>query len=236
MEFTLGNECHIHVIEDDKDIAHLIQYNLSREGFNVNISHSGEEGLKFIKAKTPKLIILDWMLPGMDGLEVCKAIKCNSILSELSIIMLSAKGEESNIVAGLEEGADDYITKPFSPAVLIAKVKSTLRRINNLVLDEDKDVINAGELTLHSGKRQVSVSGNSVLLTNSEFEILKLLANKPGWVFSRARIVDSLHGVNYAVTDRTVDFQMVGLRKKLGFYGHLIETVRGIGYKLKDCL
>ena len=223
----------VHVIEDEEDIGKLIKYNLSLEGFEVGHFISGEEGLKAVNREFPDLVLLDLMLPGIDGLEICRILKSDKKTSSIPIIMVSAKGEEEDIVKGLEIGADDYITKPFSPKVLIARVKTAFRRQGEQAKGGN-DIIRAHDLTIHPGKHEVLLFGNRVELTPSEFQILFSLSRKPGWVFTRSQIVDAIRGDNYAVTDRTIDFQMVGLRKKLGAAGEYIETVRGIGYRFKE--
>ncbi len=183
----------------------------------------------------PDLIVLDLMLPDMDGLEVTKIMKGDSNTQNIPIIMLTAKGEESDIVIGLELGADDYVTKPFSPRVLVARVKALLRRRKSFVV-EDFSSLKVGNILIHPGRREVTVDGKKVDLTFTEFSILNFLARRPGWVFTRFQIVDAVRGEDYPVTDRSVDVQIVGLRKKLGQAGNLIETVRGVGYRFKGDL
>ena len=224
---------HIHVVEDEEDIARLIRYNLSLQGFQVSCSASGEEGLVIIEQEKVDLVLLDLMLPGIDGLEVCRQIKNDPKVASLPVIMVTAKGEEADIVRGLELGAEDYITKPFSPNVLVARVKTALRRLDEISTDSD-DLIVIRDLTVHPGKHEVLVSGTRVDLTASEFAILLCLSRKPGWVYTRAQIVESIRGHGYAVTDRTIDFQMVGLRKKLGAVANYIETIRGVGYRFRE--
>ena len=223
----------VHVIEDEEDIAKLIIYNLSLEGYRVAHSATGEDGLKAVSSESPDLVLLDLMLPGMDGLQICRQLKANENTEKIPIIMVTAKGEEEDIVKGLECGAEDYITKPFSPKVLIARVKAALRRVQQKPKSKD-DVIEIRELTIHPGKHAVMLSGKNVDLTPSEFKILHLLSSRPGWVFTRSQIVDVIRGDDYAVTDRTIDFQMVGLRKKLASMGEDIETVRGVGYRFRE--
>ena len=221
------------VIEDDEDIRELIKYNLAREGYRVLLEASGESGLKAAKSSNPALIILDLMLPGMDGLEACRILKSGQATGTIPIIMVTAKGEEADIVTGLEIGADDYMTKPFSPKVLVARVRAALRRKQQKVMAED-EVITAGPLLIHPGRHEVTVDGKLIQLTFTEFRLLHFLASRPGWVFTRYQIVDAIRGDDYVVTDRTVDVQVVGLRRKLGKYGRHIETVRGVGYRFKD--
>jgi len=173
------------------------------------------------------------MLPGIDGLDVCRLLQSDKETSAIPIVMLTARGEEEDVVKGLELGADDYITKPFSPRVLIARIKSVLRRKQKPV-QNDEDTVRFNEISIDPGKRKVSVSGQTVELTYSEFEILNFLIRHPGWVFTRNEIVDNIRGDNYPVTDRSVDVQIVGLRKKLGAASKYIETVRGVGYRMKE--
>ena len=221
------------VVDDEEDILKLVEYNLMQEGFQAKTSTSGEEALKLAREEHPDLIVLDLMLPGIDGLDICKLLKSDLDTSKIPILMITAKGEESDIVKGLESGADDYITKPFSPKVLVARVKSVLRRYAQPEISED-EVIKYNEITIHPSKRQVTVSGKLIDLTYTEFEILHFLIRRPGWVFTRNEIVDKVRGNNYHVTDRSVDVQIVGLRKKLGDAGKYIETVRGVGYRLTE--
>ncbi len=228
----MANE-RILVIEDEEDIFELVRYNLEREGFSVSGVVSGEEGLKKAQSDTPDLLVLDLMLPGVDGLEVCKILKREQATSQTPIIMMSAKGEESDIVTGLELGADDYITKPFSPKILVARVKAALRRKTQQPTD-DTSVVKIHDLQINPGRFEVLLNGKAVDLTATEFRVLHYLARHPGWVFTRYQIVDAVKGEDYAVTDRAVDVQIVGLRKKLGEYGNYIETVRGVGYRFKE--
>ena len=228
----MGKE-HILIVEDDEDILELIKYNLTKDGYKISFEMSGEGALSFLSSKTPDLILLDIMLPEIDGLEICRTIKADSNLKAIPIIMLTAKGEESDIVSGLEMGADDYITKPFSPKVLIARIKTVLRRKSKADVDENS-LIRINDLKIDPGKHEVLLCGQPVEMTYSEFKILHFLAKRPGWVFTRYQIVDAVRGEEYPVTERAVDVQIVGLRKKLMAYGYLVETVRGVGYRFKD--
>jgi two-component system, OmpR family, alkaline phosphatase synthesis response regulator PhoP len=221
------------VIEDEHDIQELVKYNLVKEGYPVSLADTGEQGIKLARAESPGLILLDLMLPGMDGLEVCKALKGDSKTSHIPIVMLTAKGEEADIVAGLELGADDYITKPFSPRVLIARIRALLRREAKESVDDDAPIKVHG-LDINPGRHEVVVNGSVVDLTYTQFRILLLLARRPGWVFTRDQIVNWSRGEDTIVTDRAVDVQIVGLRKKLGDWGRHIETVRGVGYRLQE--
>ncbi len=221
------------VVEDEEDIQELIRYNLSKEGFQVDLVSSGEEALTMASASMPKLIVLDLMLPGVGGLEVCKLLKNNPKTMHVPVIMLTAKSEESDIVIGLELGADDYITKPFSPKVLIARIRACLRRKMAEVPPENV-AVRTGNLIIDPTKHSVSVKGKAVDLTATEFGVLHFLARKPGWVFTRQQIVDAVKGEDYAVTDRSVDVQLVGVRRKLGPCGDYIETIRGVGYRFRE--
>jgi two-component system phosphate regulon response regulator PhoB len=221
------------VVEDDEDIQELVRFNLSREGHSVTCASSGEAGLAAVRKEAPDLIVLDLMLPGMDGLELCRILRADASTADIPIVIMSAKGEESDVVTGLELGADDYLTKPFSPRILLARVKAVLRRKQGGEA-EDHAVITIDKLTIDPGRHEVLVEGEPVHLTATEFRILHFLARRPGWVFTRYQIVDGVHGADYPVTDRSIDFQMVGLRKKLGPCAKYIETVRGVGYRFKD--
>jgi two-component system, OmpR family, alkaline phosphatase synthesis response regulator PhoP len=224
---------HVLVVEDDEDIQQLVEYNLLKEGFKVSVADSGEEGLRLARSEHPDLLLLDLMLPGMDGLEVCRTLKRDPGTSGLAVIMLTAKGEEADIVTGLELGADDYVTKPFSPKVLLARVRAVLRRRGRPARDKSA-VIRIRDIAIDPGRHEVRVGDEPVELTFTEFRLLQLLAARPGWVFTRYQIVNAIRGEDYVVTDRSVDVQVVGLRKKLGHAGAYIETVRGVGYRFKD--
>lgn len=223
------------VIEDEEDILALVHFNLVRAGFRVECAMCGEEGFQKARDLQPDLIVLDLMLPGMDGLEVCRRLRKSPDTKSCPVIMLTAKGEESDIVQGLEVGADDYLPKPFSPQVLLARVRAILRRnARSEAPHEQEEPIQVFDLFIHPGRNRVTAAGEPVDLTHTEFRLLLLLASRPGWVFSRSQIVDAIHGDGYAVTDRAVDVQIVGLRKKLGDCGQYIETVRGVGYRFKE--
>jgi two-component system alkaline phosphatase synthesis response regulator PhoP len=221
------------VVDDEENIRELVRYNLAREGYQVTTVGSGEEALKQAGSKPPDLIVLDLMLPGMDGFDVCRQLKNDRRTAHIAIVMLTVKGEESDIVVGLELGADDYITKPFSPKVLLARVKAVLRRRDKGPSDET-GVMTIDDLTIHPGRHEVLVQGEAVKLTSTEFRILHLMARKPGWVFTRFQIVDAARGENIAVTPRSVDFHITSLRRKLGPCSDYIETVWGVGYRFKE--
>ena len=220
-------------VDDEEDILELLRFNLTKEGFAVVCAGSGEEALKLTRLEKPELILLDLLLPGMDGLEVARRLKKDASTKEIPIIMVTAKGEEADIVTGLEVGAEDYITKPFSRKVVIARVRAVLRRKTAAPAD-DQEVVTVHDLAIHPGRREVLVKGKPVSLTFTEFGILNFLARRPGWVFTRSQIVDAVKGDEYFVTDRAVDVQIVGLRKKLGSAAKVIETVRGVGYRFKE--
>jgi len=223
------------IIEDDIDINELLMFNLQNAGYEVKSEFSGSKGLKTAETFMPDLILLDIMLPDIDGFEVCRKIKNNSATSDISIIMLTAKGEDSDVILGLELGADDYVSKPFSTGVLLARIRTVLKRNSKTTTMDSSKLIKAGGLVIDEDRRKVTtIDGEQLSLTVSEFDILKLLASKPGRVFSRSMIIDSVKGGDYPVTERSVDVQILALRRKLGKRSDLIETVRGIGYKFKD--
>lgn len=220
-------------VDDEEDILELLRFNLEREGYQVSGATSGEEALRIARTKPVDLMVLDLMLPGMDGLDVTRKIKNDPKIAHIPIIMLTAKGEEADIVTGLELGASDYITKPFSPRILIARIKSVLRATVSHPRDEQV-VLRIHGLEIDPGRRQVMLEKRPVNLTYTEFQVLYYLARRPGWVFTRSQIVDAVRGDDYPVTDRAVDVQITGLRKKLGNFGPCIETVRGVGYRFKE--
>ena len=229
--FIVLDSKNILVVEDDLDIRELISFNLQNQGHQVFEAKDGEAGIDKAREKLPDLILLDLMLPGIQGLDVCRIIKSDQETKETPIIMVTALGQEEDIVKGLETGADDYITKPFSIKVLIARVNAVLKRSIEVGEEKSKDILING-INIKTRSREVRVNENLINdLTFSEFQILYLLAGHPGWVFTRYQIIDKIRGDNYPVTDRSVDFQIVGLRKKLGDAGKLIKTVRGVGYR-----
>jgi two-component system phosphate regulon response regulator PhoB len=221
------------IVEDEKDIAELVAYNLKREGFRTRTAESGEKGLALAAANPPSLILLDLMLPGVDGREVCRRLKASEATRSIPVVMMTARGEDIDVVAGLELGADDYITKPFSPKVLVARVRSVLRRRAEPA-PELSDHLRIHDLDIDVARHQVRCGGAPVELSATEFGLLVFLARRPGWVFSRAQIISGVRGEDYPVTERAVDVQVLGLRRKLGACGEVIETVRGVGYRLKE--
>jgi two-component system phosphate regulon response regulator PhoB len=221
------------VVEDEAPIQELLRFNLERKNYRVHVAESGEAALAEVGAFMPDLILLDIMLPGADGLEVCRQIKASPKTKHIPIIMLTALSEEADIVAGLELGADDYVTKPFSPRVLLARVKAALRR-RVLEPSSDDGIVSIHGIEIDASRHKVVVDERKIVLTSTEFKVLQLMAGQPGRVFTRYQIVDAVHGEDYPVTDRSVDVQIVGLRKKLGDAGRFIETVRGIGYRFRE--
>ena len=224
------------LVEDEQDLLELLRYNLAREGFQVETAMTGEAGLKKAREMGKKLdlVLLDLMLPGIDGLEVCRTLKGRDQTNAVPIIMLTAKGEESDIVKGLECGADDYITKPFSPRVLMARIAAVLRRTEGEARRQPGSVIEVGVIQIDTERHEVLVKGEPAALTATEFKLLSLLASKAGRVFTRQQIIELIHEGYAAVTDRSVDVQVVSLRRKLGEAGRRIETVRGVGYRFRD--
>ena len=227
----MANES-ILIIEDEDDIAELVKYNLTREGYRVKVSQTGEKGLKEALSQLPDAIILDLMLPGINGLEICKSLRGNEKTRNIPILMMTAKSEEADIVSGLEVGADDYITKPFSPRILLARLRAVLRRQEEII--DDKIVIKIHNITVDPKRHQVTVGNKNIILTGTEFKLLYALASRPGWVFNRDQLVDNIRGTEVVITDRTIDVHIAGLRKKLGPAGKHIETIRGIGYRFKE--
>ena len=229
---------HILIVEDEADIQQLVSYNLLKNGFHVSCADSAEDALALLQREAVDCLLLDLMLPGMSGADLCRSIKKGELRLNANppVIMLTAKGEEEDIIAGFEYGADDYITKPFSPKVLIARVKAVLRRSQEGEGESEaarKTTIAIAGLEIDKGRHEVLLDGRQVHLTMTEFGILELLAGKPGWVFTRQQIIDTVRGYEFLVTPRAIDVQVFGLRKKLGEAGNLVETVRGLGYRFK---
>ncbi len=221
------------LVEDEEDIREMVHFNLFKERYQVLLASDGQTAVDVATKELPELIVLDVMLPKMDGFEVCERLKNDPQTKKIPIIMLTAKGEEEDVIKGLEVGADDYITKPFSPKVLLARIKAVLRRSKNTVKSQ-KNVFTLNDIRIDLSKRKTFIRDTELKLTYTEFQILHLLAQKSGWVFTRGQIVDSIRGENHAITDRSVDVQIVNLRKKMGDQGHLIETVRGVGYRFQE--
>jgi len=224
------------VVDDEREILELVEYNLKNEGYSVTCVTTGEDALRTARLKAPDLIVLDLMLPGVDGLEVCRRLKSDDATRPIPIVMLTAKGSEADIVAGLELGAADYVTKPFSPRVLLARLRAVLRRGDES--DDGDKSLRVGDLMVHQGRHQVTVGDAPVELTATEFRILLYLMRRPGWVFTRQQLVEAAQGDDAYlddryVTDRSIDVHMVSLRRKLGACGEYVETVRGVGYRMR---
>ncbi len=224
------NTAKILVVDDEEDIQELVRYNLVAEGYGVQCAGSGEEAIRRIRSEPVDLVVLDLMLPKMNGVEVARLLRSDVKTSRISIIMLTARSEEPDVISGLQL-ADDYVTKPFSPRILTARIQAVLRRKSD---PAETDGISRGDIRIDPNRRRVEVAGSAVELSFSEFQILVMLSRRPGWVFTRSQIVDAVRGDNYPVTERSVDVQIVGLRKKLGECGHYIETVRSVGYRFKE--
>ncbi|MBR9982632.1 MAG: response regulator transcription factor [Desulfatitalea sp.] len=221
------------VVDDEEDILELVRFHLAREGYAVLSAETGEQAWRMVREQRVDLALVDLMLPGIDGLELTRRLKNDPKTSGIPVVMLTAKGEEVDIVTGLELGADDYVTKPFSPRVLLARLRSVFRR-RSAPAPTGTEVVQISGLTIDVDRRRLTIDNEVIDLTFTEFQVLAFLAARPGWVFTRSQIVDAVRGDDYPVTDRSVDVQIVGLRKKLGASGHLIETVRGVGYRFKD--
>ncbi|MEA2030721.1 MAG: response regulator transcription factor [candidate division Zixibacteria bacterium] len=221
------------IVEDEKDIHELIVYNLKQEGYELISAFNGAEAFEKAISERPDLILLDIMLPIMNGLDVCRELKSNDKTAHIPIVMLTAKNEDVDIITGLELGADDYITKPFSPRVLIARIRTILRR-GELSRESDSKIIKLADLIIDEGRHEVLLNKNVISLTLTEFQILFILAKHPGWVFSRSQLIDELREGHHVITDRAIDVQITNLRKKLGKFGKYIETVRGVGYRIQE--
>ena len=220
---------HILIVDDEQDIRNLLKFNLDNENYKTILIEDGETAISEARKNNPDLIILDLMLPGIQGLDVCRILKNSDDTSNIPILMLTAKGEEVDIVKGLELGADDYVVKPFSVKVLLARVNNILKRKPK---PEKDSVLEFANLIIHPGKHEVNIEGGEkVDLTFSEFKILFVLASHPNWVYTRNQLIDEIRGEDYPVTDRSIDFQIVGLRKKLKKASKYVQTVRGIGYR-----
>jgi two-component system alkaline phosphatase synthesis response regulator PhoP len=224
----------IAVIEDEADILEVVQYNLRREGYLVVSSRNGEEGLDRIRKENPDLVLLDLMLPGLDGLEVCKRLQADPVTAAIPVIMVTAKGEESDVVLGLQLGADDYVTKPFSPKELLARVKAVLRRGPLREVRSSGDRVVRDGLVVDATKHLVTVDGEPITMTATEMRLLHFLATHPGRVFSRDQLLSRAIGDHAVVIDRNIDVHVGSIRRKLGRCRELIETIRGVGYRFRD--
>lgn len=228
----------IFIVEDEADIGDLIRFHIEREGFTAEVIHSGRIALEAIRRQAPRLVVLDLMLPDLDGLEVCRRLKWDEKTRNVPILIVSAKGEESDIVAGLELGADDYVTKPFSPKILMARLRNVIRRYEaeQSVPEGDRQILRLadGELQIDLDKYTVELKGTPVDFTRTEFAILRCLATRPGFVRTRDQIISSVHGDSAVLTSRTVDVHVTAIRRKLGHLGTMVKTVRGVGYRLDE--
>lgn len=222
------------VIEDEPDIREVVEFNLRREGFRVSGAETAEEGFEKIQSEFPDAVLLDLMLPGMSGLELCRKLKNDPDLRAIPVIMVTAKDDVDDVVAGLEAGADDYVSKPFSPRVLIARVKAVVRR-GAWEADEARgERIVAGEVVIDTAAHQVSVAGKAVEFTATEFRLLHYLATNPGRVFTRNHLLSRVMGESATLVDRNIDVHIGAIRRKLNKSRDLLETVRGVGYRFRD--
>jgi DNA-binding response OmpR family regulator len=224
------------VVDDEKDIVEMISFNLTRNGYDVLTAHDGHAALEIAARETPDLIVLDLMLPGIDGTEVARRLKADGRTAGIPIVMLTAKGEETDVVVGLTIGADDYVTKPFSMKILLARLNTILRRSDApaAAAEEEGEIIRAGPLTIDSSKHEATVDGEAVKLTLTEFRLLTALVTARGRVLSRDQLMDKAMGTDVFVTDRAIDVHITAIRKKLGEAAWLIHTVRGVGYRLQE--
>ena len=229
--YFMSNE-KILVVDDEQDIVKLIRYHLEKNGYKAFFAYNGDDALLLVKREKPELVILDLMLPGINGIEICKKIKADNELAAIAIVMLTAKGEEADITLGLKLGADDYITKPFSPKELMARIHAVLRRVNTA--STTKEYIEIDSLTIDKHKHEVAIQNEIIPLTLSEFKLLHKLAGNPGRVFTRDQLLDAVSGTEICVIDRTIDVHIASLRKKLKGFANRIITIRGIGYKFSE--
>ena len=219
------------IVDDETDILELMEYHLIKEGYSILTAETGEEALAKAQRFRPDLIVLDLMLPGIDGLEVCRALSGYDI----PILMATAKSDDTDIIIGLEMGADDYITKPFSPRVLTARIRAVLRRRKRADAPNSPPAhLQLHGITLDTKRYRCEIQGTPLDLSATEFTLLEFFMRNPGWVFSRGQIIEAVKGADYPVTERSVDVQILAVRKKLGSLGNCIETVRGIGYRMAE--
>jgi DNA-binding response OmpR family regulator len=246
------------VIEDEDAIRDVVAYNLERAGYRVAVAADGRAGLELVRATSPELVLLDLMLPELDGIEVCRALRADPTTSMIPVIMLTALGEEADVIDGLEVGADDYVTKPFSPRELVARVNAMLRRSERvgaaegqartaaaddepdrdreLVADPDRRRVQVGDVVVDPDRHEVLVAGTDVRLTRTELRLLHVLLRKPGRVYTREQLVERVMGDNAWITDRTIDVHVRAIRRKLGDHADAIETIRGVGYRGRDAV
>ncbi|MEY4535794.1 MAG: Alkaline phosphatase synthesis transcriptional regulatory protein PhoP [Planctomycetota bacterium] len=221
------------IVEDENEIADLVKFHLEREGMQVSVARNGRKAIEMVQGAGYDLIVLDLMLPDLDGLEICRRLKGQDRTREIPVVMLTARGEESDIVAGLEMGADDYVTKPFSPRVLMARLRNALRKTGATEPTERVSLVN-GRLLIDRERHVVTVDGQTIELTVTEFGILHFLALRPGFVRTRDQIISAVHGRNTVLSSRTVDVHVTAVRRKLGALGECVQTVRGVGYRFRD--
>ena len=228
------------IVEDEAEIAELVQFHVQREGFSADIIHSGRVALESIRNNPPDLVVLDLMLPDVDGLEVCRRLKWDAATRDIPVLILSAKGEEADVVTGLELGADDYVTKPFSPRVLMARIKTITRRADSTpdrttaAEQPGRIALAGGLLVIDPGRHKVTIHGEEIDLTLTEFSLLHYLAQRPGFVRTRDQIIAAVHGKSTVLSSRTIDVHVTALRRKLGELASIIETVRGVGYRVAE--
>ena len=221
------------IVEDENEIADLVKFHLERDGMQVSVARNGRKAIEMVQGAGFDLIVLDLMLPDLDGLEICRRLKGQDRTKEIPVVMLTARGEESDIVAGLEMGADDYVTKPFSPRVLMARLRNALRKTGATEPTERIGLVN-GRLLIDRERHVVTVDGQTIELTVTEFGILHFLALRPGFVRTRDQIISAVHGRNTVLSSRTVDVHVTAVRRKLGALGECVQTVRGVGYRFRD--
>lgn len=221
------------IVEDENEIADLVKFHLERDGMQVSVARNGRKAIEMVQGAGYDLIVLDLMLPDLDGLEICRRLKGQDRTKEIPVVMLTARGEESDIVAGLEMGADDYVTKPFSPRVLMARLRNALRKTGATEPTERISLVN-GRLLIDRERHVVTVDGQAIELTVTEFGILHFLSLRPGFVRTRDQIISAVHGRNTVLSSRTVDVHVTAVRRKLGALGECVQTVRGVGYRFRD--
>ena len=221
------------IVEDENEIADLVKFHLERDGMQVSVARNGRKAIEMVQGAGFDLIVLDLMLPDLDGLEICRRLKGQDRTRDIPVVMLTARGEESDIVAGLEMGADDYVTKPFSPRVLMARLRNALRKTGATEPTERIGLVN-GRLLIDRERHVVTVDGQTIELTVTEFGILHFLALRPGFVRTRDQIISAVHGRNTVLSSRTVDVHVTAVRRKLGALGECVQTVRGVGYRFRD--
>lgn len=223
------------IVDDEESILTLIKYNLEIEGYKTITVTTGEAALSTAFEIKPDIIVLDLMLPGVNGMEVCRILSGDERTSHIPILMLTARSEDDDIIAGLEAGADDYITKPFTPKILVARIGSVLRRkYKSVHRGSSSSVIVIHDIRINKEKHEVNCKGEAIDLSVTEFSILEFLCSNPGWVYSRNQIINNVKGKDYPVTERSVDVQILNLRRKLKNQGRFLETVRGIGYRIVE--